>query len=323
MVSYFYRGSECVVWLDGLGSKSVFKQGEVSLAARVRAPNTDELHLMGNDVLKSVLCHVSEMSMYSRAYDTYGYSMFLGGPPIGFAGEVFDRVGNQYVLGMGHRRYLPTIRRFNRPDDESPFRQGGLNAYAYVAGDPINFSDPSGRWRMRKPQSQTFITPVSERVDRPIFLGVNVEDQRSGRALAIAFTGDDTTLINGHGNYREATVGWYTAKEVLNLMNEQGIELASGPIHLLSCKGYRKSTRNLFSNKSLAQDFADLTGRKVIAYKNKVSLRPILEDGKGVGFFTALDIGKPKQREVYPSAARQSTQRESFLHKLMSALRGK
>ncbi len=34
--------------------------------------------------------------------------------------------------------------RFNSPDSLSPFGRGGLNAYAYCQGDPINRSDPGG-----------------------------------------------------------------------------------------------------------------------------------------------------------------------------------
>ena len=35
--------------------------------------------------------------------------------------------------------------RFNTCDSISPFGAGGLNAYAYCLGDPINRIDPSGR----------------------------------------------------------------------------------------------------------------------------------------------------------------------------------
>lgn len=34
--------------------------------------------------------------------------------------------------------------RFHSPDNMSPFGEGGLNAYVYCEGDPVNFVDPEG-----------------------------------------------------------------------------------------------------------------------------------------------------------------------------------
>ncbi|WP_231934963.1 RHS repeat-associated core domain-containing protein [Bordetella bronchialis] len=49
-----------------------------------------------------------------------------------------------YALGQGYRTYLPGLMRFASPDDWSPFGRGGIHGYAYVRGDPVNRSDPSG-----------------------------------------------------------------------------------------------------------------------------------------------------------------------------------
>jgi uncharacterized protein RhaS with RHS repeats len=41
--------------------------------------------------------------------------------------------------------------RFNSPDSWSPFGEGGLNAYTYCLGDPVNAIDPSGHtWQWVK-----------------------------------------------------------------------------------------------------------------------------------------------------------------------------
>jgi RHS repeat-associated protein len=52
----------------------------------------------------------------------------------------------RYLLGNGHRAYLPTALRFASPDKWSPFGRGGLNAYAFCTADPVNLVDPSGRF---------------------------------------------------------------------------------------------------------------------------------------------------------------------------------
>lgn len=55
-----------------------------------------------------------------------------------------DSATGHYLLGNGYRAYNPVLMRFNRPDNLNPFGEGGLNAYAYCAGDPVNRSDPTG-----------------------------------------------------------------------------------------------------------------------------------------------------------------------------------
>lgn len=62
----------------------------------------------------------------------------------GFNGERADPVRGVYHLGNGYRAYNPTLMRFHCPDSLSPFGAGGINPYAYCAGDPVNHTDPSG-----------------------------------------------------------------------------------------------------------------------------------------------------------------------------------
>ncbi|WP_226489408.1 RHS repeat-associated core domain-containing protein, partial [Pseudomonas sp. B20] len=62
----------------------------------------------------------------------------------GFNGEQPDPLTGHYLLGNGYRAYNPVLMRFNSPDSMSPFGKGGLNAYAYCVGDPVNRVDPNG-----------------------------------------------------------------------------------------------------------------------------------------------------------------------------------
>ena len=61
----------------------------------------------------------------------------------GLHGERDEGFG-MYMLGAGYRGYIPSLMRFNSPDNWSPFRRGGINAYAFCGGDPVNGRDPTG-----------------------------------------------------------------------------------------------------------------------------------------------------------------------------------
>jgi len=85
----------------------------------------------------------------SRAYSPYGAVTSPLVTGLAFCGQNRDPLTGNYPLGNGHRVYSPTLMRFQSPDALSPFERGGINAYGYCAGDPVNRIDPSGRWMRR------------------------------------------------------------------------------------------------------------------------------------------------------------------------------
>lgn len=82
------------------------------------------------------------------AYSPFGSRPYAGiaDARLGFNGQQRDLPTGGYLLGNGHRLYNPALMRFSRPDALSPFGDGGLNAYVYCEGDPVNRTDPTGEF---------------------------------------------------------------------------------------------------------------------------------------------------------------------------------
>lgn len=95
---------------------------------------------------------------------------------LGYNGQRLDGLTQGYFLGNGRRLYSPVLMRFCSPDVYSPFDKGGLNAYAYCAGDPVNFNDANGTHGMRNQLSPSLIkySPALEK----IYLNIDNTDFR-------------------------------------------------------------------------------------------------------------------------------------------------
>ncbi|MET3454926.1 RHS repeat-associated core domain-containing protein [Pseudomonas kilonensis] len=108
-----------------------------------------ETTFLASDAKRSVLHALGNGQREAIAYAPYGHRS-EGGlfSLLGFNGERTDSVTGHYLLGNGYRAFNPVLMRFNSPDSMSPFARGGLNAYAYCAGDPVNSDDPTGHFSM-------------------------------------------------------------------------------------------------------------------------------------------------------------------------------
>jgi RHS repeat-associated protein len=100
--------------------------------------------LLGADGQGSTVCELSD-ELRVPVYTPHGrLSSRPGVSDVAFSGEIRDRSTGWYIPAS-YRAYNPGLMRFHGPDAASPFGRGGLNAYVYAAGDPVNHVDPSGQ----------------------------------------------------------------------------------------------------------------------------------------------------------------------------------
>jgi len=139
-IQRFYRMSHLATEIQGQIQRSVVLSEDQLLAQQTRRVDLIECALLGTDQQRSVL---NTAEHHQVAYSPYGTRHPVLDLP-GFNGEQPDPVTGHYLLGNGYRAFNPVLMRFNSPDSLSPFGEGGMNAYAYCAGDPVNRVDPTG-----------------------------------------------------------------------------------------------------------------------------------------------------------------------------------
>ncbi|MCF5706971.1 RHS repeat-associated core domain-containing protein [Pseudomonas syringae] len=139
----FYRSGILATEIQGAEQRSFLHQGLQVLACQTIIGKSSSTFLAATDQQNSVMSAATTGQPKGIAYTPYGHSNPLAHLP-GFNGQHPDPITGHYLLGNGYRAYNPVLMRFNSSDSLSPFGKGGLNAYAYCAGDPVNRSDPSG-----------------------------------------------------------------------------------------------------------------------------------------------------------------------------------
>ena len=141
----FYQNSRIATEVKDALTHSVFRHASGLLAQR--ASVADEGHLlMGVSNTDTVMTELGHAALKAYPYSPYGHcpARSESNTLLAFNGEPLDSATGCYALGNGYRLYNPTLERFCSPDNLSPFGKGGLNAYMYCAGDPVNRVDPTG-----------------------------------------------------------------------------------------------------------------------------------------------------------------------------------
>ena len=174
----FFQQNRLATQIHGAVQRTIVQHEDQLLAQQQRLGSASETTLLATDPQRSVIHLVDNADVHSLAYNPYGHHPAESGLTslLGFNGEHRDRVTGHYLLGNGYRAFNPVLMRFNSPDSLSPFDEGGINAYAYCEGDPVNLVDPSGHipiWLFRKLIQTSLVAartaaPLRRLANRPI-----------------------------------------------------------------------------------------------------------------------------------------------------------
>ncbi|MBV4533976.1 RHS repeat-associated core domain-containing protein [Pseudomonas sp. SWRI107] len=140
----FYRGEQLQLILSQFRAQQVFGTEGLALAEQHTLPGWTKCLQLATHSQGSPLSVVEDGKGLHLTYSCYGVGSENNDLITGYTGQQQDRHTGCYILGNGYRAYNPVLRRFHSPDDLSPFGEGGLNAYVYCNGDPVNKQDPSG-----------------------------------------------------------------------------------------------------------------------------------------------------------------------------------
>lgn len=236
----FYLRDRLVTEIQGTVQHSIMQHDDHLLAQQQRQGSaTVETSLLGTDQQRSVLTLLDTKQPHAFAYMPYGY--FLAGNGLlsllGFNGERPDLVTGWYLLGNGyHRPFDPVLMRFICPDSWSPFGEGGVNAYVYCSGDPVNRSDSTGRsWGLVKANLR--LIGGMNRISQP---GLSTATNRVAKSGIM-------TNINRIGENVFSFEDIYKGKRRLNF-SAHGEETAIDTASRIGVNGERWNANQLYSD---------------------------------------------------------------------------
>ncbi|HEF4759746.1 TPA: RHS repeat-associated core domain-containing protein [Pseudomonas putida] len=148
----FYLKDRLATEIQGTAQHSIMQHDDQLLAQQQRQGGAAvETALLATDQQRSVLTLLHTNQPHAFTYAPYGHQL-AGGllSLLGFNGERPDPVTGWYLLGNGYRPFNPVLMCFTSPDSWSPFGEGGLNAYSYCEGDPVNHKDPKGHMSVKQ-----------------------------------------------------------------------------------------------------------------------------------------------------------------------------
>jgi len=141
-VQRFFQKNRLMTHLQGHARRTLLHAGDQLLALEYGQNQTPTYVLLATDQQASVIATPEEKASFTPYGQRHPQANLMNLPA--FTGQHSDPVTGHYLLGNGYRAFNTVLMRFNSSDSLSPFGEGGLNAYAYCEGDPINLVDPEG-----------------------------------------------------------------------------------------------------------------------------------------------------------------------------------
>lgn len=169
----FHCKNRLATELQGTTRRSIFQFDDQLLAQQNYLAANVTATLLATDHSRSVLNALDAAKIHSLAYSPYGHRPAQSGllSLLGFNGEQPDPMTGHYHLGNGYRQFNPVLMRFNSPDSWSPFGDGGINAYAYCVGDPVNNEDRNGHMPRKQLFTQHVKKPTATPLPQPAQMG--------------------------------------------------------------------------------------------------------------------------------------------------------
>ncbi|WP_449433672.1 RHS repeat domain-containing protein [Pseudomonas putida] len=138
----FFSGGQLTHEQQGAACLEMVGDGSNLFALCKVAEGVRQTLLLGSDGQGSIRLEVGEQ-VRSRRYTAHGATSHDDDATFGYTGARREPLTGWYIPA-GYRPYDPLLMCFLCPDNESPFGRGGINAYSYCGGDPVNRIDPDG-----------------------------------------------------------------------------------------------------------------------------------------------------------------------------------
>lgn len=268
---YFYRRNDVSTLSSGDEFFS-FMRFETGLSAIWSSAGLTRI--IGSDAQGSVLSEIESAACVHRRFTVYGLAAHPPGKDIGFKGERCDVFTQCYPLGNGYRTYIPVLMRFQSADNQSPFGNGGLNAYAFVKGDPVNLSDPSGH-SPSPGNGQVFYYKGPIRVVE----GMRVFYSQSGSGIRVLNIG-----AHGFAGRIGSQRVNHPARAVVKTLEKSGYSMSGQETHILACNSAN-------GQPSFIQDMANITQAPSTGYQGSLwtdDNRPAMINGSIENYWVKL-----------------------------------